>query len=66
MKSRLMAVDALKIEQALVARRQARATQAIADIQRRSVLKGTDQLSIDEIDQEISNLRQDRRRQRGP
>ncbi len=58
----LTAVDEGNVEQSLSAWRQVRATQAIADIQRQSVLNGTDQLSIDEIDEEIAKLRDDRRK----
>ena len=39
-----------------------RATQAIADIQRESVLNGTDQLSMKDIDAEIAKVRLERRK----
>lgn len=58
----LTAVDEGNVEQSLAAWRQVRATQAIAVIQRQSVQHGTDQLSMDEIDDEIAKLRQDRRK----
>jgi len=58
----LAAVDESSVEQSLAAWRQVRATQAIADIQRDSVRKGTDKLSMDSIDAEIRKARQARRR----
>jgi len=58
----LTAVDEGNVEQSLLAWRQVRATQAIADIQRQSAMNGTDQMSIDEIDEEIAKLRDDRRK----
>jgi antitoxin (DNA-binding transcriptional repressor) of toxin-antitoxin stability system len=58
----LTAVDEGNVEQSLLAWRQVRATQAIADIQRQSVMNGTDQMSIDKIDEEIAKLRNDRRK----
>jgi len=58
----LTAVDEGNVEQSLSAWRQVRATQAIADIQRQSVQNGTDQTSIDEINDEIAKLRYDRRK----
>lgn len=58
----LTAVDEGSVEQSLAAWRQVRATQAVADIQRQSAQHGTDQLSMDEIDAEITKLRQDRKK----
>jgi antitoxin (DNA-binding transcriptional repressor) of toxin-antitoxin stability system len=58
----LTAVDEGNVEQSLAAWRQVRATQAIADIQRQSVQKGTDQISMDEIDGEIAKVRRQRRK----
>jgi len=58
----LTAVDESSVEQSLAAWRQVRATQAIADIQRQSVQKGTDQISMDEIDAEIAVVRRARRK----
>jgi len=57
----LTAVDENSVEQSLAAWRQVRATQAIADIQRESARKGTDRLSMDEINLEIKRARQARR-----
>lgn len=53
----LVAVDEGSVEQSLAAWRRVRATQAIADIQRQSVQKGTDRISMDEIDAEIAEVR---------
>ena len=58
----LTAVDENTVEQSLAAWRRVRATQAIADIQRESAQKGTDRLSMDEIDREIASVRQGRRK----
>ncbi|MFH1038359.1 MAG: type II toxin-antitoxin system Phd/YefM family antitoxin [PVC group bacterium] len=58
----LAAVDEDSVEQSLAAWRQVRATQAIAKIQRESVRKGTDKLSMDEIDAGITQARQARRK----
>ncbi len=58
----LVAVDESSVEQSLAAWRQVRATQAIADIQRESVRKGADRLSMDDIDAEIKEVRQARRK----
>ncbi|HBC88168.1 MAG TPA: prevent-host-death protein [Lentisphaeria bacterium] len=59
----LAAVDEGNVEQSLATWRQVRTTQAIADIQRESVRKGTDKLSMDDIDAEIRKTRQARRKQ---
>jgi prevent-host-death family protein len=58
----LTAVDEGNVEQSLAAWRQVRATRAIADIQRQSVRKGTDRLSMGDIDDEIKRARQARRK----
>ena len=58
----LTAVDEGSVEESLAAWRRARATQAIADIQRRSVREGTDKFSMDEIETEIKKARRERRR----
>jgi antitoxin (DNA-binding transcriptional repressor) of toxin-antitoxin stability system len=57
----LAAIDQDNIEQALAAWRQVRATQAIAGIQQASVRKGTDAMSMDDIDAEIAQTRLERR-----
>jgi prevent-host-death family protein len=58
----LTAVDETTVEQSLAAWRRVRATQVISDIQRESVRKGSDQLSMDDIDSEITSVRQARRK----
>jgi len=58
----LTAVDQNTVEQSLSAWRRVRATQAISDIQLESVRKGTDQLSMPDIDTEITRVRQGRRK----
>ena len=58
----LAAVDENTVERSLAAWRQVRATQAIADIQSESARKGTDALSMDDVDAEISRVRQARRK----
>jgi len=57
----LTAVDEGSVEQSLVAWRRVRATQAIGDIQQESVRKGTDRLSMREINAEIREARRARR-----
>lgn len=58
----LTAVDPTTVEQSLSAWRRVRATQAIFDIQGESVRKGTDRLSMTDIDGEIAKVRQGRRK----
>jgi antitoxin (DNA-binding transcriptional repressor) of toxin-antitoxin stability system len=58
----LTALDENGVEESLIAFRQARTAQAIAAIQRKSVEQGTDRISMDEIDSEISNSRGTRAR----
>lgn len=59
----LTAVDENSVEQSLAAWRQVRATRAVSDIQRESAQKGTDKLSINDIDREIKLARRMRRKQ---
>ena len=56
----LTAVDESNLEQALSAFRRARAIEAVATAQRRSVEKGTDRLSMGDIDKEIRAVRRKR------
>ncbi|MFA6290825.1 MAG: hypothetical protein WC637_03535 [Victivallales bacterium] len=58
----LTAVDQSNVEQSLSAWRRVRATQAISGIQLESVRKGTDRLSMSDIDAEIAKVRQGRRK----
>jgi len=53
----LAAVDESNLEESLSAFRQARAVDAVAGLQQRSVMAGTDRLSMDEIDAEIKAVR---------
>ena len=57
----LAAVNESNLEESLSAFRQARAVEAVASIQRRSVEQGTDSISMDEIDAEIRAVRRKRR-----
>lgn len=58
----LTAVDQNNVEQSLSAWRRVRATQAIADIQRESVRRGADKLTMAEVDAEITRARRERRK----
>lgn len=58
----LTAVDSSTVEQSLSIWRRVRATQTIADIQRESMGKGTDRLSMTDIDTEIRRVRKGRRK----
>jgi len=50
------------LEESLSAFRQARAVEAVASLQRRSVEKGNDKITMDEIDAEIKAVRKKRTR----
>ena len=56
----LTSVPESGLEDSLRAIRQARAVQAVAEIQRQSVEQGTDKLSIEEINEEIEAVRRKR------
>jgi antitoxin (DNA-binding transcriptional repressor) of toxin-antitoxin stability system len=56
----LAAISESNLEESLAAFRQARAVEAVASLQRRSADKGTNNLSIDEIDAEIRAVRKNR------
>ncbi len=58
----LAAVSESNLEESLAAFRQARAVDAVAAIQRRSVAAGTDELSAADIAAEIAAVRQARAR----
>ncbi|MGC1402760.1 MAG: type II toxin-antitoxin system Phd/YefM family antitoxin [Thermodesulfobacteriota bacterium] len=58
----LAAVNESNLEDSLSAFRQARAVEAVAGIQRRSVEQGTDRLSVKEIEAEIKAVRRKRSR----
>jgi antitoxin (DNA-binding transcriptional repressor) of toxin-antitoxin stability system len=57
----LAAVNESNLEESLSAFRQARAVEAVASLQRRSVEQGTDNISMDEIDAEVKAARRRRR-----
>jgi antitoxin (DNA-binding transcriptional repressor) of toxin-antitoxin stability system len=58
----LSAVNESNIEESLSAIRQARAAEAVMSLQRRSVEKGTDGVTMDEINTEIKAVRRSRTR----
>ncbi|MFH2065025.1 MAG: type II toxin-antitoxin system Phd/YefM family antitoxin [Pseudomonadota bacterium] len=58
----LSSIDENNLEQTLTAFRRARATNALAAIQYDSVQKGTDTISLDEIDAEIKTSRSKRKK----
>jgi antitoxin (DNA-binding transcriptional repressor) of toxin-antitoxin stability system len=53
----LAAINETNLEESLKAFRQARAVEAVAGLQRRSVDQGTDNITLDEIDAEIQTVR---------
>lgn len=58
----LSAVNESNLEESLAAIRQARAAEAVMSLQRRSVERGTDGITMEEIDAEIKAVRGKRRR----
>jgi antitoxin (DNA-binding transcriptional repressor) of toxin-antitoxin stability system len=58
----LAAINEANLEESLKAFRQARAVEAVASLQRRSVDQGTDRITMDEIDSEIKFVRNKRDR----
>ena len=58
----IAATDDSNLEESLAAFRQARAVEAVASLQRRSVEMGTDKITMDEIDAEIKAVRKKRSR----
>jgi antitoxin (DNA-binding transcriptional repressor) of toxin-antitoxin stability system len=58
----LSAITESNLEESLKAFRQARAVEAVARLQRRSVEQGTDRVTVDEIDAEIKAVRKKRAR----
>ena len=58
----LAAVNESNLEESLAAFRQARAIDSVASVQRRSVARGADALTSDDIDAEIAAVREARRR----
>lgn len=58
----LSSINENNLEQVLTAFRRTRATNAVASIQYESVQKGTDKISLDEIDSEIKAVRSKRKK----
>ena len=58
----LAAVNEANLEESLSAFRTARAVEAVASLQRRSVEQGADRITLDEIDAEIKAVRNQRGR----
>ncbi len=58
----LSSINENNLEQVLTAFRRARATNAVASIQYESTQKGTDKISIDEINAEIGAVRSKRKK----
>ena len=58
----LSAVSESNLEESLSAIRQARAAEAVMSLQRRSVERGTDAITMEEIDTEIKAVREKRKR----
>jgi antitoxin (DNA-binding transcriptional repressor) of toxin-antitoxin stability system len=56
----LAAITEANLEESLSAIRRSRAVDAVASLQRRSVEKGTDKLSLNEINAEIKSVREKR------
>jgi prevent-host-death family protein len=58
----LSAVNESNLEESLSAIRQARAAEAVMSLQRRSAERGTNGITMEEIDREIRTVREKRRR----
>jgi len=58
----LSAINESNLEESLSAIRQARAAEAVMSLQRRSVERGTDGITMEEIDTEIRGVREKRKR----
>lgn len=56
----LAAINETNLEESLSAFRQARAIEAVASLQRRSVEQGTDRTTLEEIEAEIKTVRRKR------
>jgi len=56
----LASISESNLEESLSAFRQARAVEAVASLQRRSVDKGADKITMDEINEEIKAVRKKR------
>ncbi|MDA3937979.1 MAG: type II toxin-antitoxin system Phd/YefM family antitoxin [Spirochaetia bacterium] len=60
----ISSVDEGTVESSLATWRQVRATQAIVSIQKESMKKGNDRISIEQIDSEINKTRRARQKRR--
>ena len=58
----ITAVDESSVESSLAAWRQVRATQAVVSIQKESMNKGNDKISMEQIDSEIKEARRARQK----
>lgn len=58
----LASISESNLEESLAAFRRARAVEAVASLQRRSVEQGTDRIAMNEIDAEIKAVRKKRAR----
>ena len=58
----LAAINESNIEESLAAFRQARAAQAVLSLQRSSMARGKDKLTMEDIDAEIKTVRKQRNR----
>ena len=58
----LAAISESNLEKSLAAFRQARAVEAVASLQRRSIEQGTNRISLDQINAEIKAVRKKRAR----
>ena len=58
----LSTVNESNLEESLLAIRQARAAEAVMSLQRRSVERGADAITMEEIDAEIKAVREKRKR----
>lgn len=58
----LASISESNLEESLAAFRRARAVEAVASLQRRSVEQGTDRIAMNEIDAEINTVRKKRAR----
>jgi antitoxin (DNA-binding transcriptional repressor) of toxin-antitoxin stability system len=56
----LAAISESNLEESLAAFRQARAIEAVASLQRRSIEQGTDRISLDQVNAEIKAVRKKR------
>ncbi len=56
----LASVNESNLEESLAAFRQSRAVDAVAALQRASVVRGTDKLSMDDIEAEVAGVRRQR------